>query len=220
MEKQDQSPDASLLDRSIAGMVWVTLDKLGGSGVNFVTTALLARLLFPEDFGLVTMAMVFFEFSSVFVESGFSTALIREKSISAADKSTTFIFNMVSALTLYCVLFLCAPLIADFYRTPALIMIVRVMGLNLIVDALSIVQTSVLYAARGFPFAGHGPVRRGRRFGTVGVLLAYQGYGEWALVARILVNGTMLAVLLWRIDPWKPSLVFDEASFRRLFRFG
>ncbi len=220
MEQQDQSPDASLMDRSIAGMVWVTLDKLGGSGVNFVITVLLARLLFPEDFGLVTMAMVFFEFSSVFVESGFSTALIREKSISAADKSTTFIFNMVSALLLYGVLFLCAPLIADFYRTPALILIVRVMGLNLIVDALSIVQTSVLIqrvAFRSQAMARFGGVVIS---GTVGVLLAYQGYGVWALVARILVNGTMLAVLLWRLDPWKPSLVFDKASFRRLFRFG
>lgn len=220
MEQQDQSPDTSLMDRSIAGMVWVTLDKLGGSGVNFVITVLLARLLFPEDFGLVTMAMVFFEFSSVFVESGFSTALIREKSISPADKSTTFIFNMASALSLYTLLFLCAPLIADFYKAPALILIVRVMGLNLIVDALSIVQTSVLI--QRVDFRSQAMARFGGvvASGTVGVVLAYQGYGVWALVARILVNGSVLAVLLWRLDPWKPTLVFDRASFRRLFGFG
>jgi teichuronic acid exporter len=220
MEQNEPSPDASLIDRSIAGMVWVTLDKLGGSGVNFVITVLLARLLFPADFGLVAMAMVFFEFSAVFVESGFSTALIREKSISATDKSTTFLFNMVSAVVLYAVLYLCAPFIAAFYGAPLLTVIVRVMGLNLIVDALSIVQSSALVQRVDFrtqALARFGAVAIS---GTIGVWMAYAGHGVWALVARILVNGGVLALLLWKLDPWKPSLEFNKASFRRLFGFG
>lgn len=201
-------------------MLWVTLDKLGGSSVNFVITILLARLLIPSDFGLVAMVMVFFEFSAVFVESGFSTALIREKAISTTDKSTTFIFNLASAVVLYAVLFACAPWIAAFYRVPALTAIVRVMGLNLIVDAISIVQSSTLIHRVDFrkqAFARFGGVLVS---GLIGVTLAFQGYGVWALVARTLVNGAVLAALLWRLDPWKPSPVFAWASFKRLFGFG
>ena len=208
------------MDRSIAGMVWVTLDKLGGSGVNFVITVLLARLLFPEDFGLVAMAMVFFELSSVFVESGFSTALIREKTITDTDKSTTFIFNMVAAVVLYAVLFVCAPMIATFFKTPALVAIVRVMGLNLIIDGLTIVQSSTLIQRVDFRTQALARFAAVVVSGITGVALAYQGYGVWALVARVLVNGSMLAVLLWMLDPWKPTMVFSRASFTRLFGFG
>lgn len=220
METQQQPPEVSLTERSIAGMIWVTLDKLGGSGVNFIITVLLARLLFPADFGLVAMAMVFFEFSSVFVESGFSAALIRERSISEADKSTVFIYNMVAALLTYALLFACAPWIAAFYGTPALVAIVRVMGLSLIVDALSVVRSSVL--VQRVDFRSQALARLGAVVlsGALGVWMAWQGFGVWSLVARVLVNGTMLAVLFYLLDPWKPEPVFSTTSFRRLFGFG
>ena len=132
----------TLGEKSLSGILWVFIDKLGGSTINFLITILLARLLVPEDFGLVAMVMVFFELSSVFVESGFSTALIREKTIAEIDKSTTFLFNLVSALVLYAALFFTAPLIAGFFDQPLLLWIVRVMGLNLIIEALAIVQRS------------------------------------------------------------------------------
>ncbi|MBP7516073.1 MAG: lipopolysaccharide biosynthesis protein [Flavobacteriales bacterium] len=220
MEPQQQPPEVSLIDRSISGMVWVTLDKIGGSGVNFIITVLLARLLFPADFGLVAMAMVFFEFSSVFVESGFSTALIREKDISGADKSTVFIYNMGAALVSYALLFACAPWIAAFYGTPALVAIVRVMGLSLIVDALSVVRSSVL--VQRVDFRSQALARFGAVVlsGALGVWMAWEGFGVWSLVARVLVNGAMLALLFYLLDPWKPELVFSTASFRRLFGFG
>lgn len=220
VEQEEDASRASLMDRSISGMLWVTLDKLGGSSVNFLITVLLARLLFPEDFGLVAMVMVFFELSAVFVESGFSTALIRERTITEADRSTTFIFNMAAAILLYALLFLCAPLIATFYEVPALAMIVRVLGLNLIVDALSIVQSSTFI--QRVDFRSQALARFGAVVvsGLVGVGLALQGQGLWALVARVLLNGTVLAILLWRLHPWTPSLRFDRATFRRLFGFG
>lgn len=220
MEGEARHEGTSLIDRSISGMLWVTLDKFGGSSVNFIITVLLARLLFPADFGLAAMAMVFFEFSAVFVESGFSTALIREREISTTDKSTVFIYNMGAATLLYIMLFVAAPWIADFYETPGLALIVRVMGLNLIVDALSVVRSSVL--VQRVDFRSQALARSGAILvsGAIGVWMAWSGFGVWSLVTRMLVNGAMLAGLLFILDPWKPEFAFSRASFERLFGFG
>ncbi len=210
----------SLSEKSLSGILWVFADKLGSSSINFLITIVLARLLAPEHFGLVAMVMVFFELSSVFVESGFSTALIRQKEISEADKSTTFIFNLITAVALYVVLFFCAPLIAGFFDQPMLTWIVRVMGLNLIVEALAIVQGSTLTQQIDFK------TQTKARFGAVvlsgiaGVALAFQGFGVWALVVRILVMALLQTAFLWKLNPWKPSFVFSRESFRRLFGFG
>ncbi|MBK6905447.1 MAG: lipopolysaccharide biosynthesis protein [Saprospirales bacterium] len=210
----------TLGERSLAGILWVFIDKLGSSSVNFIITIVLARLLAPEDFGLVAMVMVFFELSSVFVESGFSTALIREKEISEVDKSTTFIFNLVVAIVLYVALFFCAPMIAAFFDQPALVWITRVMGLNLIVEATAIIPSSTLMHRIDFK------TQTKARFGAVlisgiaGVLMALGGLGVWALVLRIGVMALIQTFFLWRLNPWKPTLVFSKASFRRLFGFG
>lgn len=210
----------SLMDRSIVGLLWVALDKLGASAANFVITVLLARLLFPEDFGLVAMAMVFLEISSVFVESGFSTALIREREITPADRSTAFLFNVAAAMLLYAVLFACAPLIAGLYGVPALVPVVRVMGLALIIDAATIVPSSALVQRVDMRARTLARLVATVASGVIGVLLAWHGYGVWALVARMLVNSVLLALLLHRSDPWRPSITFNGSSFKRLFGFG
>ena len=167
----------SLMDRSISGMLWVALDKLGASGTNFVITVVLARLLFPEDFGLVAMAMVFLEVSSVFVESGFSTALIREKEISQADRSTAFLFNVTAAVLLYAALFACAPLIAGLYKVPALVPVIRVMGLGLIIDAATIVPSSALVQRVDMRARTLARLIAATLSGGIGVLLAWRGHG-------------------------------------------
>jgi O-antigen/teichoic acid export membrane protein len=212
--------EQSLGEKSLSGLLWAFLDKLGGSSVNFLITIILARLLFPEDFGLVAMVMIFFELSSVFVESGFSTALIREKTISEADKSTTFIFNLITAVVLYIALFFCAPLIAAFFEQPLLTLLVRVMGLNLIIEALSIVQGSTLTQQIDFKTQAKARFGAIALSGIAGVAAAFQGLGVWALVVRILVMAVVQTFFLWKLNPWKPSFVFSKESFRRLFGFG
>lgn len=210
----------SLSERSLSAIVWVLLDKAGSSSVNFVVTIILARLLSPEDFGLVAMVMVFFEFSSVFVESGFSTALIREKTISEIDKSTTFIFNFAAALVFYAVLFFSAPAIAAFFNQESLVWIVRIMGLNLIFSSFSIIQHSML--VQQIDFKNQTKVRFFTVIisGTAAILLALNGYGVWSLVVRFGLTDLMDTVLLWILRPWKPTARFSTESFRRLFGFG
>jgi O-antigen/teichoic acid export membrane protein len=210
----------SLSERSLSAIVWVLIDKLGGSVINFVVTIVLARLLSPEDFGLVAMVMVFFEFSAVFVESGFSTALIREKTISEIDKSTTFIFNLIVSIFLYGVLFLCAPYIAAFFDQPLLTAIIRILGLSLIVNSFSIVQNSVLTQEINFKSLTIVRFIAVVVSGACAVLLAFQGWGVWALVVRFALNDLMSTIFLWVITRWRPTLQFSVASFRRLFGFG
>ncbi|MCB0678987.1 MAG: lipopolysaccharide biosynthesis protein, partial [Saprospiraceae bacterium] len=210
----------SLKDQSIAALIWVFLDKVGSSTVNFIVTIILARLLTPEDFGLVAMVLIFFELSYSFVESGFSAALVREKNITEIDKSTTFIFNFISSIILYVLLFFAAPAIAAFFEEEALTWIVRVMGLNLIINSLAIIQRATL--TQQIDFKTQTKVRFVAVIGSgiVGVIMAFYGFGVWSLVAKIGVMAVMDSLFLWILNPWMPSWRFSMESFRRLFGFG
>ena len=210
----------SLRDKSLSAFFWVLVDKLGGSVANFVVTLVLARLLMPEDFGLVAMVMVFFEISSSFIQSGFGYALVREKNISEIDKSTTFLFNLATAVFLYAVLFATAPFIAAFFRQDLLTAIVRVMGLNLIIGSFSIVQHAVL--AQKIDFKTLTKVRLAAVVfsGVSAIVLAIQEFGVWSLVARIGLMELAGTIALWVLNPWKPSWQFSRTSFKKLFGFG
>ncbi|HMQ87388.1 MAG TPA: lipopolysaccharide biosynthesis protein [Flavilitoribacter sp.] len=210
----------SLTDRSITAFFWVLVDKLGSSGANFLVAIILARLLTPEDFGLLAMIMIFFELSNTFIQSGFSYALIREKEISDIDKSTTFIFNFLTAIFFYIVLFFSAPAIARFFHQDILVQIVRVMGLNLIISSAAIIQHTIL--TQRIDFKTQAKVRFAAVLisGGIAIVMAYKGFGVWSLVARIGLMELASAIFLWVVNPWKISLRFSRQSFRKLFGFG
>lgn len=212
--------DKSLSDQSMHAFFWLSIDKLGGSTMNFIITIILARLLLPEDFGLVAMVMVFFELSSTFVESGFFPALVREKSISEMDKSTTFIFNLISAIIVYIILFLAAPAIARLFDQEILTLIVRLMGINLIIFAFSIIQRAQLTHQIDFKTQTKVRLVAVLISGGVAILLALNGFGVWSLVVKILLMALIDTTLLWIMKPWTPVLAFKLESFKRLFGFG
>lgn len=210
----------NLKDKSVKAFFWVVVDKLGSSTSNFLITIILARLLSPAEFGLLAMVMIFFELASTFIQSGFSFALIREEEISEVDKSTTFIFNLVVAVGCYGLLFAAAPTIANFFSQPMLSSIVRVMGLMLIINALGAIQQTIL--THKIDFKSQTKIR----FigvvlsGAIAIVMAYYGWGVWALVAKLLLNEFFSTVLLWVYNSWQLSLVFSWTSFRKLFGFG
>lgn len=210
----------SLTDRSITAFFWVLVDKLGSSAANFVVAIILARLLTPEDFGLLAVIMIFFELSNTFIQSGFSYALIREKEISDLDKSTTFIFNLGTAIFFYIVLFFAAPAIAGFFKQDILVPIIRVMGLNLIISSAGIIQLTIL--TQRIDFKTQAKVRFGAVIvsGAIAIGMALYGFGVWSLVARIGIMELISVVLLWLVNPWKISLRFSVQSFKKLFGFG
>ena len=210
----------NLKDKSVKAFFWVVVDKLGSSTSNFLITIILARLLSPAEFGLLAMVMIFFELSSTFIQSGFSFALIREEEISEDDKSTTFVFNLVVAIGCYGLLFFTAPAIAVFFDQPMLTSIVRIMGLMLIINASGSIQQTVLTHRIDFK------TQTKIRFitvvlsGGIAILLAYLGWGVWALVAKLLLNELFNTILLWFHNTWRLRLVFSRTSFQKLFGFG
>ena len=211
---------SSVSDRYFTGLIWVFLDKAGNGGINFIITIILARLLSPNDFGLVAMVLIFYELSSTFVESGFSTALIRMKNISEVDKSTTFVFNFVASIVIYILLFLFSPLIAKFFNEPQLIPIVRVMSVNLIIGSFAIIQRAQLSHAIDFKTQAKVRLFAVLVAGVTAVVFALLNFGVWSLVVKYGLTTLMYSILLCYFNRWVPSFNFDYNSFRKLFSFG
>lgn len=204
----------------ISGLWWNTLEKILVKGSSFIVTVVLARILMPSDYGIIGMLAIFIALSNVFIESGFSKALIQKQDATDIDYSTTFFTNLFIAVLVYWILFFSAPLIASFYDEPLLIPITRVLFLNIIMVSLTIVQNAKLSKAVDFKsiakinFAG---VLVG---GTLGILAAYKGLGVWALVIQTLATSLTKVVVFPMYSKWFPSLKYSWNSFRNLFGFG
>lgn len=203
-----------------AGIIWSAVERFSVQGTQFILSLIIARLVTPSDFGLIAMLSIFMAIAQVFTDSGFGSALIQKKDRNDVDYSTVFYFNLGIAICLYLVLYLSAPLISSFYKEPRLIDVTRCIGLNLIFLALCLIQRTILRIHLNFKKIATISLISMLLSGTVGVYLAYIGYGVWALVLQTLINNFLLALLFWLTTYWKPLLVFSVSSFKRLFSFG
>lgn len=211
---------ASLKAKTVNGVFWNGINRFSVQGISFVFGIVLARLLSPSDYGLVGMVTVFVAISQAFVNSGFSSALIRKQDRTEVDNSTTFYFNIVVGIVCYFILFLVAPFIANFYNTPILTYIIRVIGLGILLNSLCIVQNALLAIKLDFKTPAKISVIGTIISGIVGVILAYLDYGVWALVVQGLVNSIIGTILLWSYAKWRPKEHFSKNSFKQLFGFG
>lgn len=206
--------------RTIFGMVWSAIDRFGSMAMSFASNLVLARLLMPDDFGVIGMLHIFIAISGAFMIGGFGDAIIQKKDATHTDYSTVFIWNMVLSVFFYVVLFFSAPAIARFYNMPSLCEVLRVYGLVLILVALSVVQNAILRKELRFKALSIRNLSASFVALVVGVVMAYLGFGAWSLVASALVNQMMNVILVWGISSWRPSLVFNKNSFKDLFAFG
>lgn len=199
---------------------WSGIEKAVNMGTQFVVTLILARLLLPEDYGAIAMLTVFIGVAERMVESGVSNALIRKMDCSQVDYSTGFYFNLMMSLGLYCVLFFIAPLISDFYNIPILCNVLRVYGVLVIANALTLVQYSML--SKNLEFKKLAKIKSVSVIlsGIIGVGCAYYGLGVWALVAQGLSSSVLYAFSMSLNTRWMPSFVFSKESFRYLWNFG
>lgn len=210
----------SLKQKAISGMIWNAVERFGSSFFLFVSNLILARLLSPDDFGCIGMLLVFISISDAIVDGGFGSALIQKKNPTPADYSTVFYWNLSLSFLLYAVLFLVAPLIADFYKIPLLSNVLRVQGVILIFNALILIQQNILKKQIAF--------RKIAKINLIaiivgtctGIICAFGGFGVWSLVAKSLVAGVVQCIIYWMNNHWKPQWIFSWASFSRLFRFG
>ena len=211
---------SSLKQQSVVGIIWNLTEKFGLYLIKFIIGIILARLLTPEDFGLVGMIYVFFAVAEVFVKAGFGAAYVQKKDVSDKDANTIFYFNLTISILLYGLLYTGAPLIADFYRQPALIDITRVMGLVVVINAFNIIQVAQITRAVNFKRRAKVTMAATLMSGSVGITSAYLGMGVWALVIQSMLNRILITLGFWITSSWKPRWQFSIDSFREMFAFG
>lgn len=210
----------SLKLQTLRGIWWSTIERFAVQTVSFILGLIIARLLSPSDYGVIAMLAVFIAISQTFVDSGFSTALVRKIDRSESDNSTVFYFNIVVGLAVYVVMFFAAPFIAEFYQTPLLTQVTRVVSVTLIFSSFCVVQQALLTAKMDFKSQAIISLLSAIISGGVGIALAYYGYGVWALVVQTVVASLLRMILLWVFSRWRPRAPFSKSSFRELFSFG
>ena len=211
---------SSLKQQTISGMLWSAVQKFGNMGISFVTNIVLARMLTPDDYGCIGMLAIFITVSNTFVDGGFGSALIQKKEPTQKDYSTIFWWNIFISSLLYGVLYLSAPAIAEFYHIPLLSSVLRVQGIILIIHSLNIIQTNQLRKQLRFKRLANVTVIAHIIAALTAIILAWQGWGVWALVAQQIIGSSMISLILWYINKWMPDFCFSKESFKQLFGFG
>ncbi len=205
---------------AIWSFIWKLLERCSVQVVQFVITIVLARLLMPSEYGVIALIMVFINIASVIVDGGFNTALIQKKDADNIDFSTIFFFGLIMSFLMYAVMYLASPIIADFYNQPELVSIIRVVSLVLILYSVNAVQNA--YVSRNLLFRKMFVCSLGSVLasGVVGIVMAYNGCGVWALVAQLLIGQLMLTIIMWGVLGWRPQMVFAIDRLRYLLDFG
>lgn len=212
--------EQSIKDKTVKGTFWSAADSVLAQGVSFVVGIVLARLLSPEEYGLIGIVTIFTTVMLGVVDSGFSNALIRKKDVTKEDYNTLFISNLVISIALFFLLFICAPWISQFFDRPQLVELVRVMGLILILQALSIVQNTRLTKRIDFKTKTKASVISAVISGIIGITMALAGFGVWSLVAQQLSRQLIYSILLWRYNKWWPNLKLNIESLKYMWDFG
>lgn len=212
--------EESLKNKTVKGIVWSSIERFSVQGIQFLVMIVMARLLTPKDYGLVGMVAIFIAVAQSLVDSGFSQALIRKQNRTETDNSTVFYFNIVVGILLYLVLFAIAPLVADFYDSPELTALMRVICLSVVFNSFVVVQRALLTVNIDFKTQAKASLTAAVVSGVIGIGMAYSGFSYWSIVAQQLVNLGLNTLLLWIFTRWRPRWIYSWGSFRELFTFG
>lgn len=210
----------SLKEKAINGTKWLMIDKLVNTGVSFVLSIVLARLLGPTEYGLVGMTTVFTGILNVFVASGLGSSLIRKKDTTNEDYSTIFYFNLLVCFLAYGVLFVAAPYIAEFYDKPILEDVVRILGMTLIIGGFSMVQSSIRTKQINFKIQTIISFISTIIAGVIGIFLAFKGFGVWSIVWQNIINAFLSSLLFWITSDWRPHFFFSFVILKKHLSYG
>lgn len=210
----------SLKDKALSGSFWSLADNLAGSGITFLVGLVLARLLSPEEYGVIGIIMIFIAVFNSIVDSGFSNALIRKKNATDTDYNTVFFFNLLISIVLFFVLYLSANAISNYFKIPILVPVTKVMASIVIINAFTIIQRTILVKNIDFKTQTKVSLMASLVSGVVGIGMAIMGYGVWSLVGQQISRQLMNSLFLWIFNKWRPGLSFSRKSFKELFGFG
>ena len=202
------------------GLFWKLMENGGAQGVQFLVSIILARLLSPEEYGVVGVILIFVTIANVLVQNGFSTALIQKRKVDDTDFSSVFFFNMAVSAVIYLVLFLAAPGIAYFYRNQEMTALVRVLAVVLFPGGVISIQNA--YVSRNMEFKGLfiSSFVASMISGAISIFLACRGLGVWALVWQQIAYYFFYMLILFMSISWKPRLLFSILRIKTMFAFG
>lgn len=218
MESKQNSE--SLKTKTKKGLYWSAASNFANQGMRFVFGLILARLLSPDAYGVIGMLGVFMCVIQVFIDCGFSQALIAKQDRTQTDFSTEFFFNIGVGIVGYIILFVTAPFIADFYDMEILSPVLRVLGIGIVINSFCVVQNAQFGIRLDFKTPAKLGVSTNLFSGIVGIALAYFGWGVWALVFQQVASGILNAILVWVLAGWRPTLEFSRDSFKYLWNYG
>ena len=210
----------SYKDKLASNTMWNAGERYSILGIQLISTFVLSRFLTPADFGLVGMLIVFTAIAQTILDSGFAQALIREKEIEDSDYSTIFYFNIVLSIVLYCILFCCSELIADFYRQPILNDICKLTFLVIPFNALCIVQNTILVRNLQFKKLCLISLASAILSSIITIVFGYLYRNVWALVFQNLLIYVFRSLLLWITTNWHPRLQFSFKRLKYFFTFS
>ena len=210
----------NIRNKTIKGVGWSFADNLFNQGITFLVGLVLARLLTPQEYGLIGIITIFIVLFNSIVDSGFSNALIRKTDVSDKDYDTVFLTNMGISVVLYLLLYAGAPAISRFFSQPQLIPLTRVMGVIVIINAFALIQRTILVKKVDFKTQAKVSVLSSVISGALGIGMAVYGFGVWSLAGQQISRQLLNSVLLWSFSSWYPRLRFSVQSFKELFGFG
>lgn len=210
----------TLHKKTTSAAKWSALDVFMRQGVQFCVTIVLARILTPDDFGVIAMLALFIGVAGIFIDGGFSAALIQRQNITHTDESTVFYFNLGMGAFVALMLSVAAPWIAAFFKQAALEYLTYAMAFNLFINAAGAIHNTLLNKELDFKTLAKIGAISSILSGVLAVYMAVEGYGVWSLAGQTVVSGIVTVLLLWLWHPWRPVLVFSFDSLRSFFRFG
>lgn len=203
-----------------SSVIWKFAERIGAQGVNLLVSIALARILLPEEYGIVALVMIFINISNVLVEGGLATALIQKKDTDNLDFSTVFYCNIVLSIIVYIILFYLSPMIANFYNNEQLILIIRVLSITVLIAGLKSIQNAYVSKKMIFKKFFYCTLTGTVLSAILGIWMAYKGYGVWSLVIQQLTNTIIDTLMLWIIVKWRPIFMFSFSRLKVLFKFG
>lgn len=210
----------NLSDKAVWSTIWSFADVVLSKGTTFIIGLILARLLSPSDFGLIGMMAIFIALCDTFIESGLSNALVRKTDRSKSDCSTAFFFNLLLSIIAYLILFLGSGFISDFFNEGELRILIKVLGLNVVLFALYLVPNALVISAFSTKILARINFISNLLSGLVAILLAYSGFGVWALVVQSLLVHFLKCIGFWMSVNWRPTFSLSRESIRYLWGYG
>lgn len=212
--------NASLQKKAFIGVLWSFLNKFASQLLAFIPAMILARLLNPEDYGIIAMSGIFTGFVWIFVDSGFGAALIQKQNLRAIDITSVFYFNLFVSILVYIILFSIAPFASHFFKMPELVNLMRTSSLGVIIGSLGSIHNILFSKELDFK---HPTIRNlsAQILGlSVALPMAYLKFGYWALVSQELVSVSTITILNWSMSSWRPTCSFSFQSLKSLFGYG